>query len=688
MKLQDVLTEPLQAGQLYERVKSRIAAGRSEKDWTVGERVEYFRKRFPAMVADVCETAEKASRGELILPGTMGAYYYVGEPPLWYANPVNDVEFVVALNRMFHWKTLTYGYLLSGDARYRDKVLGELRHWIETCPRPGLPVHDPEETRRIYFSIIPWNLLCAGIRMFDAWPMALEFLIDDMTPELLEKFAVSVHEHGVALAEASPVLWPNAQSNHYLMEQLGLLSAACMLPELKKAEEWKRSAVREIERCAELHLTEDGGQMEGSPHYHNGTIGWFIRALDLARRNGLAFSAECARRIEAAVGYSAHAFRPSGTTVPWGDSDADHSAVYAALSAYVSLGRTEELRCLVRLVGAEAAIQSALHYSNASAYEQIMWRADDPEEVVAAIREMEREPAPSEETGLALISWQRELSQVMLRTSWSREALSLFFACRSPVVHMHQHIDLMGFDFTAYGRPLIVDPGRFTYREDENRRLFKSSAWHNTLTINYREPFDFISSMRYGPSKLGKVEKVYELEQVAAVQAMHVNYEPATHRRLAALVERKFLLILDQMTSTEPIFSAQLYYHFDSERVALSADRRTAFSRDEGQANVAVHGSANLFGELLPGKISDKLDEARDSVRLCFREHVRGVELKPLRAYATVIYPVRSGETAPAIADLTVLSEEPDRKVDCSFQIEDRSYRVVWDPAAAEFIFE
>ncbi len=104
---------------------------------------------------------------------------------------------------------------------------------------------------------------------------------------------------------------------------------------------------------------------------------------------------------------------------------------------------------------------------------------------------------------LPVDSWQKDLKQVMLRTDWSHEALSVFFACRTPVNNAHAHIDPMSFDFTAHGRPLIIDPGRFTYREDADRRDFKSAVCHNTLIINEREPFAYLGSWEYGGAEAG-----------------------------------------------------------------------------------------------------------------------------------------------------------------------------------------
>ena len=50
----------------------------------------------------------------------------------------------------------------------------------------------------------------------------------------------------------------------------------------------------------------------------------------------------------------------------------------------------------------------------------------------------------------------------------------------------HGHYDALHFEAYAYGRPLVVDPGRYTYSESGPnwRRWFKGTAAHNTVTVD------------------------------------------------------------------------------------------------------------------------------------------------------------------------------------------------------------
>src|SRR5215213_2788691 len=74
----------------------------------------------------------------------------------------------------------------------------------------------------------------------------------------------------------------------------------------------------------------------------------------------------------------------------------------------------------------------------------------------------------------------------------------------------------MGFDFTALGRPLVVDPGRYCYRSDDDRRTFKTVAYHNTLMIDGADPYPYLASGRSGRPKDGGIRWVREQDGLLA----------------------------------------------------------------------------------------------------------------------------------------------------------------------------
>ncbi|MBA2481989.1 MAG: hypothetical protein H0V44_15085, partial [Planctomycetes bacterium] len=127
------------------------------------------------------------------------------------------------------------------------------------------------------------------------------------------------------------------------------------MPGFAASPRWLDAARRDLARCADAQLTIDGGQIEGCPHYHNGSVAWFAQAVAIARDAGAPMPESYQRRVRDSVAYSLHSIRPDGTSVPWGDSDADHHGLVAAFWACAAFGDPTAAAIAARLTGPEAA---------------------------------------------------------------------------------------------------------------------------------------------------------------------------------------------------------------------------------------------------------------------------------------------------------------------------------------------
>ena len=77
----------------------------------------------------------------------------------------------------------------------------------------------------------------------------------------------------------------------------------------------------------------------------------------------------------------------------------------------------------------------------------------------------------------------------------------------------HGHYDLLSFEACAGGRPLVVDPGRYTYAEGEPnlRHWFKGTAAHNTVCVDGLDQTPYARKAPKGPTAeprfLGRTER-------------------------------------------------------------------------------------------------------------------------------------------------------------------------------------
>lgn len=592
--------------------------------------------------------AEQEVKGYLILPGTGNQPYFVGNPPKWRENPVNDEEYTWSLNRMGPWKDYMVAYAFTEERKYAEKILEELTDWMEQCPCPAVS-ENPDELRAQQFTITPWRTLEAGIRMFDTWPDAVKLLIQEgfMDLELFSKTVECIAEHAGYLKNVSPILWPDADHNHYLMENLGLLCSGVMLRELPEAEEWIEHANRELERCAVKQLTEDGGQIEGSPLYHNQTIIYFCKWLLTAKTAGIAVSEECRQRIRKGLDYSIYAVRPMGEGVPFGDSDAEYGAMPASILGWFVFEDAKWISLLKNLMG-----------------EEKFWRICSlyPFE----LRTLEKPFAFTDIAKLSfpVMNWQKKLSQVAMRSDWTHDALSAFSACRIPCQNGHSHIDPSSFDFCAYGAALAVDPGRYTYREGADRRLFKSAAMHNTLTLDGKEPFQYETRWTFADEKDGCIFTAEQGERYQMAVALQTSYFPVIHERLLALIDGSFLLVWDR-----------LFHCGNGQRVDiwLNLDSTTVVQKDGvvmigGHPGAAIRGSEGLEISFHEGWVSEQTDVKRKTTRVCFTDpHTK----EGTRNYVSILVPFR--EKPP---EISAVRQETEQRV--GFSVNGKPYRIRW----------
>ena len=606
------------------------------------ERGKIIRELFPQIYETNMEKAENCLNGMTILPGSPDLHF-IGNPVKWRENIYDYDEYTYQLNRMVHWRTMAEAYSFTGDLRFAKKIIEEFYQWVEECPCQ--PLYDADGNLSVWdFDGCKcnqgiWRSLEVGIRMYRTWPHVIHHLIGSglLDEKFLEAYLKSIYEHGKVLYLVAPKLWPNADHNHYLMENNGLLYLSCMFPELKDTETWKNHAIHEMERSMDAQVTSGGGQIEGCASYHNGSAYWFTLPILLADKYGFQMSEHYREQLKKMLEYSTHATRPYGANCAWGDSQ--------TYSGTLSMGAS----CYYMAFKDSTYMKNALYYYSMKELldplSQYIWEVPDLEDLAEQMKELEK---GGEQPSLPNISWQKDLKQVFMRTDWSKDALYAMFACRTPVQNLHAHMDPAGFEFSAYGRVLLGDPAIYYYKDDENRKNLKSIHWHNCLTIDHKDPWEYISSWGYGPQKDGNVLNAAQTDRLIYAVGEHKNYEPVTHRRVAAIVDQKFLAVMDVLDDVTQDTSVQINFHMDSARAMADSERAVAASMDS-RANVTVYGDQRFKPHLVPAKISTKNDVWHDTMIARFeKDHLTAGK----HAFLTIAYPTLAGETAPEVVGI------------------------------------
>ena len=600
---------------------------------------------------EILKKAQEAMDGMLVLNGTGPQPYYVGKPPRWHENPFGVGGYTWTMSRLMYMTGLCKAYLITGNADYMEKVITDLTDWLEKAPAPPVPVD--EESAMVYHGIHHWRMLEVGFRTVYTFPILLPVLeVYGAPEELMEQLRICIHQHGERIYAGSHYLWPGKDHNHYLMEMVGLLGAAALNPSDPEAAVWAGHAIKEVEECCFRQISEAGGQIEGAVTYHNDCRVHFCMAVYKARSLGMDFSRECLERIKKGIDFSVYTLRPDGRGVTIGDSDPDKVAVDCAVLGYLLFEDCRWIRAVGQLVPVREIREAALGawgFPHIGALLNLLKQQKDVE------------------NEFPLENYQDHIQQYYARTSWDKEALSLVFICRSPVHYgCHGHIDPLSFDFTAYGKPLLVDPGRYTYKDGEDRHLYKSSAVHNMPTLNGRDAFEYISTFVFGKQQPGAITKVVNTDRIKSAAGYHDNYAPARLTRIIGIIDGRFLLIVDTFLHGEGE-TAQIFFHLNSTNV--KGENGIVRTADE-DVNLLLCSTISQT-DILEGRLSDVFYHDYPSRRAVFSQYIE------TECFTAVTVAVPYKGMAPQETGIR-LEHDPFEKT-VRFALEGHSYEISYD---------
>jgi len=151
------------------------------------------------------------------------------------------------------------------------------------------------------------------------------------------------------------------------------------------------------------------------------------------------------------------------------------------------------------------------------------------------------------------------------RSAWGdRDARFLMFDCGPLGAGGHGHYDLLNVEIAAGGRPLILDPGRYTYSEHEAdphgvarnmRHWFKGTAAHNTVCVDGLDQTSYMRKAR--PAGEAVARGVFHGRASAPGLDVldgeaHSPCYQAVHRRRVWFVADAYWVIEDELRGERP----------------------------------------------------------------------------------------------------------------------------------------
>lgn len=430
----------------------------------------------------------------------------------WLANPSTDEEWQILLHKFYYAVGLGRAFQQTRDRRYRDKWVELTRGWMASVPLDFMPSD------------------VAG-RRIQNWIFAYYYFVHSnaapgLDPEFHLDFLNSIQQQVAYLCEH---LTP--ARNHRTLELYAVFLAAVVFPELKGASQWLDFARHELKENIRSDLLDDGVHCELSTDYHHIVLRNFLGIRRLAALNGIELPEAMDAGIRKALEFSLYVHKPDGFIPSISDGD---TACFLDL-----LKQGHELYQDPRLLYVATLGQQG---------------------TVPAERSMSF-PA----SGYSIV-----------RSSWGGEseayadARYLFFDCGPLGAGNHGHLDLLNIEMAAYGRSLVVDPGRYTYDESGPvnwRVLFRGTSYHNTVEVDGRNQTRYAPHTRkykiQGPEPQRELRAALSRPGLDYLHGIAASHEyPVIHERKILFVSGEYWLICDLLRAEEP-HDYVLRYHLD-----------------------------------------------------------------------------------------------------------------------------
>ena len=531
---------------------------------------------------------------------------------------VGDVKYLWEPNRHLELVTLAQAWHLTGEEHYALGCRTLLDSWFSQCPYP----------RGINWCVS----LEHAVRLVN-WSFAWFLLGGDEAPifageeghAFRARWLESIYQH----CHFIPRHWSRHSSanNHLLGEATGLFVGALTWPLWAESAQWLRQARVELEREALAQTYADGVNKEQAIWYHHAVADMMLVAGLLARANGQDFGPEYWARLEVMLEFIASVMDVGGNVPMIGDADEGVLVRFVpeegggVESAGAVSGSSAVFRSLLS-TGAILFHRPAMRAKGGVFDDKTRWLLGDDAEgdftrVDASKAFPVRRAFP--EGGYFILGEGFETPREIRIVADTGPLGYLAIAA-------HGHADALAFTLSVAGKPILVDPGTFSYSAMPWRRYFRSTAAHNTVVIDDRDQSEFGGSFLWLEHANAVVDAFRAAGDEQTLTAHHDGYrrlpDPVRHRRTWRYTAGVATLgITDELTCSRT-HSVAIYWHFAPECAVAIEGNSVVASRE--RARVVLRCPNGLAPRLASDWYSDGFDRKAPATTAVFGGQVAG----------------------------------------------------------------
>lgn len=567
-----------------------------------------------------------------------------GAPPDWHLEPIADLR-----APLHHWSRIAY---LDPQVAGDKKITWEVnRHgYFATLGRAYLYTEDETHAETFATHLASWmdaNPPKQGINWASslevsfraiAWLWAFHFFRDSahLTSALFARTLKFLLIHARHLETyLSTYFSPNT---HLSGEALGLYYLGTLLPEFRRAAQWRATGKRIFLDTIARHVQADGVYFEQSSYYHRYTTDFCLHFLILAGLNDDTPPPSFQERLTLLLDHLMYITKPDGETPLYGDDDGgrlltldeaaptDFRSTLRAGAALFKRGDYKYVGLLESDKGAKEIHESEVAFDRVASVEETAWLLGT--EGAAAFDALIGHPPQTESRRFQASGY------CVMRDDWTARANYMLIdgGAHGTKGGAHAHADALSFELAACGRTLLVDPGTYTYTKSlELRDAFRGTAAHNTLIVD--DESSSLPATAFAWEHVAEIatqkwiaEKRFDLFQGTHDGYMRLSPAPARHTRRILFLKNDYWIIRDSIATTGA-HQYDLYFHFAEDckpvidnpvgAVRIDSDVVAVRERKTGAAGLDIHtcGVAGVW-RCEDGWVS-KAYGARSEARVC-----------------------------------------------------------------------
>jgi uncharacterized heparinase superfamily protein len=154
----------------------------------------------------------------------------------------------------------------------------------------------------------------------------------------------------------------------------------------------------------------------------------------------------------------------------------------------------------------------------------------------------------------------------------------------------HGHADALAFTLSVAGKPILVDPGTFSYSTQPWRRYFRGTAAHNTVVVDDRDQSEYGGGFLWLEHANALVETFRASGDEQTLAARHDGYrrllDPVRHRRTWRYTTGIASLAITDELACAGSHSVAIYWHFAPECSVTVEGNSVIASRENVRATL------------------------------------------------------------------------------------------------------